>query len=59
MAQRKTTTDDGKTQRQKFIETARKLRIDEDDDRAFLEAVRKIAKTPPQKAKKAARKSKG
>ena len=56
MAQRKTTTDDGKTQRQKFIETARKLGVDEDSDEAFQRALRKIATAPPQKAKKASRK---
>ena len=56
MAQRKPSTDDGKTQRQRFIETARKLGVDEESDRAFLDTVRKIAKTPPQKAKKASRK---
>ena len=59
MAQRKPSTDDGKTQRQKFIETARKLGVDEESDEAFLRDLRKIAKAPPQKAKKASRKGKG
>ncbi len=52
---RKATIDEGKTQRQKFIEAARKLGIDEDSDEAFQKALRKIVKAPPQKAKKAAR----
>ncbi len=56
MAQRKTKSDDDRTQRQKFIETAREHGVDEKSDKAFLDVVRKIAKAPPQKAKKAARK---
>ena len=34
--------DAGKTQKQKFIEAARKLGIEEDNDRAFQDALRKI-----------------
>ena len=58
MAQRKPSTDDGKTQRQKFIEAARKLGIDQESDEAFQTALSKIVKAHPQKAKKAARKPK-
>ena len=56
MAQRKATADEGKTQRQKFIETAREHGVEEESDEAFQQALRKIAKAPPQKAKKASRK---
>ena len=56
MAQRKP-ADDGKSQRQKFIEAARKMGADGDED-AFRRAVRTVATAPPAKAKKAARKTK-
>lgn len=48
-----------KTQKQKFIEMARKLGADEKSDKLFLDTVRKIAKAPPQKAKKVSRKPNG
>ena len=35
---------EGKTQRQRFIEAAHKLGIDEESDRAFQNALRKIVK---------------
>ena len=54
---RKAVTDDGKTQRQRFIEAARALGADSTSD-AFRKAVRKVATAPPQKAKKAARRAK-
>lgn len=57
MAQRKAIEDE-KTQRQKFIDAARELGADGDAE-AFRRAVRKVASVRPQKAKKAARKSKG
>ena len=47
--------DGGKTQRQKFIEAARELGADGDED-TFRRAVRKIATAPVSKAKKPARK---
>lgn len=56
MAQRKPA--DYMTQREKFIESARKLGVDERGDKAFLEALRKIATAPPQKAKTAVREAK-
>ena len=46
--------DEGKTQKQKFIEAARKLGIEEDNDRAFQSALRKIVqarKAAPKKPK--------
>ena len=45
--------EEGKTQRQKFIEASRKLGITESDDKAFREAVRKVAmaKKTPRKPK--------
>ena len=57
MAQRKTTADDGKTQRQRFIEAGRELGADGDAD-VFRRAVRAVAKAPGAKAKKAAKKRK-
>lgn len=57
MAQRKTVSDDGKTQRQRFIEAARELGADGSAE-TFRKALRKVATAPPQKAKKAARKPK-
>jgi hypothetical protein len=56
MAQRKA-TDEGKTQRQKFIEAAKELGADGSRD-AFRGAVRKVASAPPQKTKKVATKRK-
>ena len=44
MAARKAKPDEYKTQRQKFIEAAHKLGIDDDNDRAFQDAVRTIIK---------------
>jgi hypothetical protein len=58
MAERKTTTADSRSQRQKFIDAAREHGADGDES-AFRSAVRKVASSPPQKAKKAARKPKG
>ena len=49
--------DGGKTQRQKFIEAARELGANGDEN-AFRRAVRKIATAPVNKAKKAAQKPK-
>ncbi|MBN8912186.1 MAG: hypothetical protein J0H65_09055 [Rhizobiales bacterium] len=57
MAKTKETADDGKGQRQKFIDAARELGADGDED-TFRKAVRKIATAPPTKAKKAAQKPK-
>ena len=54
---RKAVADDGKTQRQRFIEAARALGADSTSD-AFRKAVRKVATAASQKAKKAAHKSK-
>lgn len=56
MAQRKATTDDGKSQRQKFIEAARQAGADDAD--AFDRALTKISRAPGAAAKKAARKPK-
>jgi hypothetical protein len=53
----KATTDDPKSQRQKFIDAARDLGTDESED-AFQRVVRKIASSPGAKAKKAAKKRK-
>ncbi len=50
-------TDAGKTQRQKFIDAARELGADSDED-TFRRAVRKIATAPVSKAKKSAAKPK-
>lgn len=47
----------GKTQSQRFIEAARELGADGNED-AFRRAVRKVASAPSQKPKKAARKPK-
>ena len=56
MAQRKPKpAEDGKTQRQRFIEAARELGADGDEE-TFRRAVRKVASAPPRKPKKAARK---
>ena len=54
MADRKATP---KTQRQRFIETARELGAD-DGEAAFERALKKIGSAPGAKAKKAARKPK-
>jgi hypothetical protein len=58
MAKSKAITDDGRSQRQKFIDAAREHGADGDED-AFRKAVRKVATAPPRKAKKASRKPKG
>ena len=55
MAKAKTAADDGKTQRQRFIEAAREAGASEDAD-AFRRIVRKVATAPVSKPKKAARK---
>lgn len=57
MAKRKTVSD-GKTQRHKFIEAARERSIDEGNDRAYRDALRKIATAPSQTAKTAVRQAK-
>ena len=57
MAQRKTTTDDGKTQHQRFVEAARRLGTDQDPE-AFRRIVRKVATAPVTKPKKGTRKTK-
>ena len=57
MAQRKSTEDDGKSQRQRFIEAAREHGADGDQD-AFRRAVRTVATSPPRKPKKGSRKRK-
>ena len=57
MAQRKTTTDDGKTQHQRFVEAARKLGTDQDPE-AFRRIVRKVATAPVTKPRKGTRKTK-
>lgn len=50
-------TADPRSQRQKFLDAAREHGADSDET-AFRSAVRKVASSPPQKAKKAARKAK-
>lgn len=50
-------TDEGKTQSQKFIDKARELGADGDED-TFRRTVRKVATAAVSKPKKAARKSK-
>jgi hypothetical protein len=57
MAVRKATKKDTRTQRQKFLDLAREVGASE-SEADFDRALRKVAKTPPQKAKKAARKRK-
>lgn len=49
--------NDGKTQRQRFIESARELGTDESED-AFRRIMRKVATAPIGKPKKASRKRK-
>ena len=56
MAQRKP-AEDARTQRQKFIEAARKHGASEDPD-AFRRAVRSIATAPPMPKPKAGKKPK-
>ncbi|MTD94106.1 hypothetical protein GIW81_07110 [Hyphomicrobium sp. xq] len=51
MAQRKATTDDGKSQRQKFIDAAKEHGADADEG-TFRRAVRTVATAPAVKAKK-------
>lgn len=59
MAQRKATPrDDGKTQRQRFIEAARELGADGDAE-TFRRTVRAVATAPSKKPKTASRKRKG
>jgi hypothetical protein len=53
MAQRKPEPVDTRSQRQKFIDVAREHGASE-DEAVFERAVRKVAKAPPQKPKKAA-----
>ena len=53
MAQRKAATDDGKSQRQKFIDAAREHGADADEG-TFRRAVRTVATAPATKPKKAA-----
>lgn len=57
MAQRKATAEDTRTQRQKFMDAAKEAGASE-DERAFERALKRIAKTPPRKPKKAATKKK-
>lgn len=54
MARRKPAADDGRTQRQKFIDKAKELGADEDDG-AFERALGVIARAPAGAAKKAAK----
>lgn len=56
MAKSKPTEDDGRSQSQKFIDAARELGADGDEN-AFRSAVRKVASAPAKKAKKPARKN--
>jgi hypothetical protein len=56
MAQRKA-AQGGTDQYKRFVEAARKLGTDESEE-AFERVLRKVAKSPPLKAKKAARKAK-
>jgi hypothetical protein len=49
--------EDMRTQRQKFIDAAREHGASESEE-VFERALRKVAKAPPLKAKKAARKTK-
>ena len=51
------TAEDGRSQRKKFIDAARDLGADGDEN-AFRRAIRKIATAPAQKAKKATQKTK-
>ena len=57
MAQRKA-AEDTRTQRPKFIDAAREHGASE-SEAIFQRALRKVAKSPPLKAKKASRKPKG
>jgi hypothetical protein len=54
MAQRKATDEDTRTQRQKFIDTAREHGASEDAE-AFRRALRKVATAPVAKPKKGAK----
>lgn len=51
------TKDKAKSQRQRFIEAAKELGADADED-AFRSTLRKVATAPVSKSKKAARKPK-
>ncbi|MBC7830982.1 MAG: hypothetical protein H7Y62_03080 [Hyphomicrobium sp.] len=53
MAQRKATTEDDRSQRQKFIDAAKEHGADADEG-TFRRAVRTVAKAPATKPKKAA-----
>ena len=55
MPQRKV-TDEGKTQRQRFIEAAKELGAD-DNQQSFRSAIRKIATAPVTKPKKKAKRA--
>lgn len=55
MAKAKTDVEDTRTQRQKFIDTAREHGADADGD-ALRRAVRAVATAPTKKVKKAAKK---
>lgn len=58
MPQRKTKpADEGKTQREKFIDAAREHGADGDEE-TFRRAVHRVAKAPARTPKKAARKPK-
>ena len=48
--------NDTRSQRQKFIDAAREIGAD-GSEAAFRKAVKRVASAPPQKAKKASRKS--
>ena len=54
MAKAKTTDEDTRTQRQKFLDAAREHGADGDND-AFRRAVRAVATAPGARAEKAAR----
>jgi hypothetical protein len=55
MAQRKPSSDDGKTQHQRFVEKARDLGASESED-VFKRVLREVATAPVAKAKKVAAK---
>jgi hypothetical protein len=56
MAERKP-AEDTRTQRQKFLDAARKAEASDDED-AFERALKRVATAPVRKPKKAARKAK-
>jgi|SoiMethySBSTD1v2_1073268.scaffolds.fasta_scaffold680782_2 hypothetical protein len=51
------TAEDGKTQRQRFLDLAREVGASEDEG-AFERSLKRVATAPVRKPKKAARKSK-